>query len=41
VEANDPASHWLRATKARLCQIDPELSEYIERLFRDEFKIAA
>ncbi len=41
VEANDPASHWPRATKARLAAIDPEMFEYVERLFRVEFCAAA
>jgi hypothetical protein len=41
VEANDPASHWPRATKARLEAIDPELFEYVERLFAIEFSVAA
>ena len=41
VEANDPASHWPRATKQRLRTIDPEMFEYVERLFRLEFSRAA
>jgi hypothetical protein len=41
VEANDPASHWPRATKARLRCIDPELFAYVERLFRISFSAAA
>ena len=41
VEANDPASHWPRATKARLAAIDPGLYEYVERLFDSEFRAAA
>ena len=41
VEINDPASHWPRATKARLKVIDPRLYEYVERLFRVEFLTAA
>jgi hypothetical protein len=41
VEANDPASHWPRATKARLREVDPMLFEYVERLFRAEFSQAA
>jgi hypothetical protein len=41
VEANDPASHWPRATKARLAAIDPELYDYVEKLFLYDFKVAA
>ncbi len=41
VEANDPASHWPRATKARLEAIDPEMFEYVERLFSLDFRAAA
>ena len=41
VEANDPASHWPRATKARLQKLDPELFEYLKRLFSVEFSAAA
>jgi hypothetical protein len=41
VEANDPASHWPRATKARLEAIDPDMFAYVERLFRVEFSCAA
>ncbi|HUA08291.1 MAG TPA: hypothetical protein VMA98_03385 [Candidatus Acidoferrales bacterium] len=41
VEINDPASHWPRATKARLAAIDPGLYEYVEQLFRTEFSQAA
>jgi hypothetical protein len=41
VEANDPASHWPRATKARLEAIDPEMFAYVERLFQTEFQQAA
>lgn len=41
VEANDPASHWPRATKTRLLNIDPELWAYVERLFATEFSMAA
>ncbi len=37
VEANDPASHWPRATRARLLATDPELFAYIERVFNVEF----
>ncbi len=41
VEANDPASFWPRATKARLRKVDPMLYQYIERLFRCAFTNAA
>jgi len=41
VEANDPASHWPRATRARLQSIDPEMFAYVEQLFRTEFSLVA
>jgi hypothetical protein len=41
VEANDPASHWPPATKARLQTIDPEMFAYVERLFSVELATAA
>lgn len=41
VEANDVASHWPRATKARLRKVDPGLYEYVDRLFRVDFLEAA
>jgi len=41
VEANDPASHWPRATRARLKAVDPGLYEYIELLFAVDFCAAA
>ena len=41
VEVNDPASHWPRATKARLEAIDPQMFAYVEQLFRTEFSQAA
>ncbi|MGC2243808.1 MAG: hypothetical protein WBA06_09300 [Candidatus Aquilonibacter sp.] len=41
VEANDPASHWPRATKVRLQSIDPQMFTYVERLFGVEFSTAA
>ena len=41
VEANDPASHWPRATKARLRQVDAALFDYVERLFHSDFRTAA
>jgi hypothetical protein len=41
VEANDRASHWPRATKMRLRRIDPALFEYVDGLFRHDFRVAA
>jgi hypothetical protein len=41
VEANDPASHWPRATKARLEATDPGMYAYVAGLFRTEFSCAA
>ena len=41
VEVNDTASYWPRATKTRLRRLDPELFEYIERLFDRDFRNAA
>ncbi|MBV8579917.1 MAG: hypothetical protein JOZ86_04725 [Candidatus Eremiobacteraeota bacterium] len=41
VEANDVASYWPRATKARLKKIDAGLYAYVDRLFRVEFDAAA
>ncbi len=41
VEVNDPASHWPRATKARLRRIDPGLYDYVERVFATGFQSAA
>lgn len=37
VEANDPASPWPRATRARLRHGDPGMHEFIDRLFEREF----
>jgi hypothetical protein len=37
VEANDPASPWPRATRARLRHGDPGMHEFIELLFEHEF----
>ncbi|HVN68099.1 MAG TPA: hypothetical protein VMU38_00395 [Candidatus Binatia bacterium] len=37
VEANDPASPWPRATRARLRHNDPGMHEFIELLFEHEF----
>jgi hypothetical protein len=41
VEVNDPASHWPRATRARIQSIDPGLFDYVDKLFRAEFRTAA
>jgi hypothetical protein len=41
VEANDSASAWPPATRARLQRIDPLLYEYVDELFRFEFERAA
>jgi hypothetical protein len=37
VEVNDPVSFWPRATKARLRRVDPQMYEYVERLFQSAF----
>jgi hypothetical protein len=37
VEANDSASPWPRATRARLRHNDPGMHEFVERLFEREF----
>ncbi|HEY2475260.1 MAG TPA: hypothetical protein VGI19_10710 [Candidatus Cybelea sp.] len=37
VEANDSASPWPRATRARLYHIDPGMHDYVEMLFETEF----
>ena len=37
VEANDPASPWPRATRARLRHADPGMHDFVERLFECEF----
>jgi hypothetical protein len=37
VEANDPASPWPRATRARLRRGDPGMYEFVERLFAVDF----
>jgi len=37
VEANDPASPWPRATRARLRHADPGMHDYVELLFTREF----
>lgn len=41
VEANDPTSHWPRATRARLRRLDPEMHAYIQNLFHVAFREAA
>jgi hypothetical protein len=41
VEVNDDASHWPRATKVRLRRIDPELFDFVQRLFATELRAAA
>lgn len=41
VEANDPASFWPRATRARLRRIDPQMYAYVDDLFRCGFEAAA
>ncbi|HEX4013881.1 MAG TPA: hypothetical protein VHX17_08340 [Candidatus Cybelea sp.] len=37
VEANDSASPWPRATRARLRHVDPGMHDYVEMLFEREF----
>jgi hypothetical protein len=37
VEANDPASPWPRATRARLRRADPGMHAFVELLFENEF----
>lgn len=41
VEINDPSSFWPRATRARLRRVDPQMYDYVERLFMTEFSRAA
>lgn len=41
VEANDPASAWPPATRARLAQLDPAIYTYVEDLFRYGFRNTA
>ncbi len=41
VEANDPASFWPRATRARLRRIDPQMYAYVADLFANGFAAAA
>lgn len=38
VEANDPASPWPAATRARLLRTDPALYAYVDDLFQHEFR---
>jgi hypothetical protein len=40
VEANDPASPWPRATRARLRHSDPAMLEFVQNLFIAEFGAA-
>jgi hypothetical protein len=39
VEANDPASFWPRATRARLRRIDPQMYAYVADLFGNGFAV--
>lgn len=41
VGINDATSPWPRATPARLRRIDPGMFDYVETLFRTEFRAAA
>lgn len=41
VEINDPASSWPRATRRRLLRVDPEMYDYVDTIFRTEFRAAA
>jgi len=41
VEANDPASFWPRATRARLRRLDPGMYSYVADLFANGFAAAA
>ena len=41
VEVNDRSSHWPRATKARLRKVDPQLFDYLNRIFRSAFSEVA
>jgi hypothetical protein len=40
VGVNDPSSPWPRATRERLRRIDPNMFEYVHRLFRSEFRVS-
>lgn len=39
VEANDGASPWPKATRARLFRIDRPMHDYLDGLFKKEFSI--
>lgn len=41
VEANDPVSHWPRATRERLQRIDAPMFEFVDTLFKTAFCRAA
>ena len=41
VEINDPASSWPRATRRRLLRVDPKMYDYVDTIFRMEFRAAA
>jgi hypothetical protein len=41
IEVNDAASHWPRATRSRLRNIDAGLHDYVDRVFQVEFSRAA
>lgn len=41
VEVNDPASVWPPATRSRLRRVDPLMHEYVDHIFRHEFRAAA
>ena len=41
VGINDPSSSWPRVTRERLRRIDPEMHDYVDRIFRTEFRAAA
>ncbi|HZY99381.1 MAG TPA: hypothetical protein VFE36_07390 [Candidatus Baltobacteraceae bacterium] len=41
VEINDPATSWPRATRRRLLRADPEMYDYVDAIFRTEFRAAA
>lgn len=41
VEANDPGSHWPKATRARLRRVDPGMYAYLLELFETGFTPAA
>jgi hypothetical protein len=41
VEINDSASSWPRATRRRLLRADPDMYDYVDTIFRTEFRAAA